>query len=217
MNLLRLKEELSFYVKNTSQFEEYFEDWINDAVLEIASDFELPELKLREPATLNTTESNWLYDLPATYHKKVFKCRNSRGDRLTVGRRIQTIEELDYDHDETDDYVTTIAVEAGQIAIFPMADDTLSLWYYRLPVAMTDDDDTPDGIPSMFHERVILPKVIIKNSAILQDLTLQYPPEYFRRMYSEGLYGSPAGDVGMINYLAKSKGMKRHGGSDPLP
>jgi hypothetical protein len=216
MNFLRLKEELALIVKSTF-LEEYYEDWINDAVLEIASDFELPKLKLKEPATLTTTTSDWLYDLPSTYHKKVFKCRNSNGDRITVGRRIQTIEELDYDHDETDDYITTIAVEDDKIAVYPMANDTLSLWYYRLPVDMSDDDDEPDGIPSAFHERVILPKIIIKHCTITQDLTLQYPPEYYRRMYSEGLYGDRAGNVGMINYFAKSKGFKRHGGNDPLP
>jgi hypothetical protein len=292
MNLLRLKEELSLIVRDSS-LEDFYDNWINDAVLEIAADFELPDLKLKTPTTLSTvdftsaavtfltadnsinatgigtgitvgdnstdvilvsgasesanntkftvttattgklivTETvtaetagntvsityNWLHDLPATYHKKVFKCRNSNGDKITVGRRIQTIEEVDYDHDETDDYVTTIAVEADKIAIFPKAVDTLYLWFYRLPVDMTEDDDVPDGIPSAYHERVILPKVIIKNSAILQDLTLQYPPEYFRNLYSEGLYGRRGGDVGMINYLAKSKGFKRHGGVDPLP
>jgi len=292
MNLLRLEDELSLIVKD-SRFEDYFKTWLNDAILEIASDFELPDLKLKTPTSLSTvdfssaavsfltadnsinatdigaditvgdlatdvilvsgasesanntkftvetatddklivTETvtaetagntvsinyNWLLDLPATYHKKLFKCRNSNGDKITVGRRIQTIEEVDYDHDETGDYVTTIAVEADKIAIFPKAVDTLYLWFYRLPVDMTEDDDVPDGIPSAYHERVILPKVIIKNSAILQDLTLQYPPEYFRNLYSEGLYGRRGGDVGMINYLAKSKGFKRHGGADPLP
>ena len=292
MNLLRLKDELSLMVRDAS-LEDYFENWINDAVLEIASDFELPDLKLKTPTILSTidftssavtfatadnsiaatdigvditvgdnstdvilvsgasesanntkftvttatddklivTETvtaetagntvsinyNWLHNLPATYHKKVFKCRNSEGTQLTVGRRIQTIEELDYDHDETDDYVTNIAVEADKIAIFPKAVDTLYLWFYRLPVSMTEDDDTPDGIPTAYHERVIIPKIVIKNSAILQDLTLQYPPKYFRNLYKEGLYGSPGGDVGMINYLAKSRGFKRHGGADPLP
>jgi len=292
MNLLRLQEELALMVKD-STFENYYTTWLNDAILEIASDFELPDLKLKTPTTLSTidftsasvtfetadnsinatnigasitvgdnstdvilvsgadesanntkftvttatddklivsetvTEEaagntinityNWLLDLPATYHKKVFKCRNSNGDRITVGRRIQTIEEIDYDHDETGDYVTNIAVEGDKIAIFPKAVDTLYLWFYRLPVDMSDDADEPDGIPSAYHERVITPKLIIKNSAILQDLTIQYPPEYFHRKYSEGLYGSRAGDVGMINYFAKSKGLKRHGGRDPLP
>ena len=216
MNLERLQEELALMVRDSTH-EDFYTDWINDAVLEIASDFELPGLKLKEPASLETTESDWLYDLPATYHKKVFKCRNSNGDEITVGRRIQTIEEIDYDHDETDDYVTTIAVEAGQIAIFPMAEDTLSLWFYRLPVDMSESTDEPDGIPAAYHERVIIPKIIIKESAVLQDLTIQFPPNYFQQMYSNGLYGSAAGDVGMINYFAKSKGFKKHGGRDPLP
>jgi len=69
MNLERLEEELALMTRD-STLEDYYTDWLNDAVLEIASDFELPDLKLKEPASLSTTESDWLYDLPATFHRK---------------------------------------------------------------------------------------------------------------------------------------------------
>ena len=292
MKLSRLLDELALIVKDPSM-EVFFRDWINDAVLEIAADFELPDLCLKEPTTLSTVDFSssavtfdttdnsiaatdigtgitvgdnstdvmiisgasesgnnstftaetvtddkvivtetvtdespgntvsinysWLLDMPATYHKKVFKCRNSNGDAIEVKRRIKRIEELDYNHDETDDYVTEVAVEGNKIAIYPKAVDTLYLWFYRLPVNMDDDDDEPDGIPSMFHERVIIPRVVLKNISILQGVIPQFNPEYWQNKCKEGLYGNRWGDVGMINYFAKSKGIKRHGGADPLP
>lgn len=215
MNFERLKDELELAVQDTS-LHTYFDDWINDAVKEIAHDFELPALKLKSPTTLATTESNWLYDMPSTYHKKVFKCRNSEGYSIQVYDDIEEIEVIDYSHADTGADVTNIAVEDGQIAIYPKAVDTLSLWFYRLPVDMTQDDDEPDGIPTAYAERVIIPKVLVKNYRLLTDMTMQNPHrsiEYWDNRYKEGLYGTPGGDIGMIHYFAKLKGVKVGSGS----
>jgi len=219
MNLERLQNELNLIVADES-LEPYFTDWLNDAILELASDFELPKLRLKEPTTLEVTTSNWLYDMPAIYHKHVIKCRNSNGDQLFVNKNIQTIESLDLDHDETGDYVQGFAVEDNKLVIYPKANDTLSLWFYRLPVDMVALTSEPDGIPASYHERVILPKVIIKNFQLLLDMTVNPPHQsllYWQNKYSEGLYGRPGGDVGMINYFMKSKSIRKHGGRDPLP
>lgn len=215
MNFGRLKEELALQVRDSS-LQGYFEDWINDAVLEIASDFDLPDLKLKTPTTLATTTANWLYDMPATYHKKPFKCRNSEGYSLTIYKEIDEIEVRDYSHADTGDYVQMLAIEDGQAAIYPKANDTLSLWYYRLPVEMVDDDDEPDGIPSQFAERVIISKVLVKNFRILTDMTLKQPHQsiqYWDNRYKEGLYGIPGGDIGMIHYFAGLKGVRVGGGA----
>ena len=55
MKLSRLLDELALIVKDPSM-EVFFRDWINDAVLEIAADFELPDLCLKEPTTLSTVD-----------------------------------------------------------------------------------------------------------------------------------------------------------------
>lgn len=214
MNFARLKEELMLAVHD---LEDYHGDWINDAVLEIASDFDLPDLKLKTPASLSVTVAGgWLYDMPATYHKKAFKCRNSGGYTLTVKSEIADIEAIDYTHTDTGDSVTTIAIEDSQIAVYPLAADTLSLWYYRKPVAMTLDSDVPDGIPAAYAERVILSKVIVKNFRLLSDMSLNQPHrslQYWDNRYREALFGVPGGDIGMINYFAKIKGVRVGGGS----
>lgn len=223
MNLTRLTAELALYIRD-DVLEAYSTSWLNDAILEIASDFELPDLRLREPTALTTTTANWLYSLPATYHKKLFKVRNENYDQLSICRDIQTIESIDYDHDETGDSVTNIAIEGvndtAKIAIYPKANDTLYLWYYRLPVSMSAGTDEPDGIPPEYHERVIIPKVIAKNYRNLTDMAVKQTHQsimYWEKKYKTGLYGEPGGDIGMINYFAKNKGVRKHGGRDPLP
>jgi len=213
MNFGRLKSELTLAVEDHA---DYAGQWINDAVLEIASDFDLPDLKLKTPATLTTTNSDWLYDMPATYHKKAFKCRNSLGYTLTVKTDIQDIENLDWEHTSSGDDVTTIAIEDGKIAVYPIATDTLYLWYFRKPVDMVNDSDVPDGIPAAYVERVILSKVMVKNYRLLTDMAINNPHQsiqYWDNRYREALYGIPGGDIGMINYLAKIKGVKVGGGS----
>lgn len=210
MNFERLKEELALAVHD-SNLETYFESWINDAVREIATDFDLPDLRLKTPATLSTTTSNWLYDMPSTYHKKCFKCRNSTGTPIRISNDIQDIEALDYSHADTGDNVQCVAIEGDNIAIYPKANDTLSLWYFRLPVDMSADTDEPDGIPPQFAERVIISKVIVKNFRLLTDMTLNNPHQsiqYWDARYREGLYGVPGGDIGMIHYFAKLKGVR---------
>lgn len=218
MTLSELKDELRS-LGVVGSYSSSFTGWLNDAVLEIASDFELPKLKLRESTSLTTTTSDWIYDLPATYHKKVFKCRNEDYTQIKIAREIDYIDQIDHDHDETGDSVSDVAVEGGQIAIYPKANDTLYLWFYRLPVSMSATTDEPDGIPSSYHTRVIIPKVIIKNFLLIGGTgeLLFNDIGYWQARYRAGLYGESGGDVGMINFFAKSKGVKRHGGRDPLP
>jgi hypothetical protein len=157
------------------------------------------------------------------YQKKLFKVltNNWDGEDVSIFRSFRPIEEQDYDHDDTGDYVESIGVEDKQIATYPMSDDVLQMWFYRRPVDMSADSDLPDGIPEDYHRRVILPKVGLQNFEIIQTMALNAPQatlKYWHDKYEEGLYGTPRGDVGMIRYLAKFKGgPKVRGGRDPIP
>ncbi len=157
------------------------------------------------------------------YQKKLFKVLSQDWDgaEVTLYNSFRAIEEEDYDHDDTGDYVEAVGVEDKQIAIYPMAADVLQMWFYRRPVDMESDHDVPDGIPEEFHRRVILPKIGLQNFEIIQNMALNEPQRtllYWQKKYEEGLYGTPRGDVGMINFLAKYKGLpKIHGGKNPIP
>lgn len=220
MNLEALEQELHTIVQDAS-LRPYFRDWLNQAVEEIAADFHLPGLKLLEPWPLPVHAGQWLYDLPENYHKGLFRVAGGPDWRpVVLMRTMADLDGLDLDHDETGDRVLRVAVEAGKLGVFPKADDTLWLWYYRKPVPMERPQDEPDGIPPAFRYRVLVSKVVIRNFKLLQDLMTQPPHQsltWWLEEYKAGLFGSPRGDIGMLNFFAREKGPRRHGGRDPLP
>lgn len=219
MNLNELETQLALYILDDSLYVN-FKGWINNAILEIANDFTLPALRLKSPTTLTVTESNWLYDLPSTYQKKVFKCYDSNWDKVTIKRSLDDIDELDIDHDDTGDHVTHVAVRDSQIGIYPMAAESINLWFYEKPTDLDVGTDEPTCIPKQYHDRVIIPKIVIKAYHLLIDMSSQPPHQslaWWMAKYRAGLYGEQGGDIGMLNVLARDKGVKRTGGRDPLP
>jgi hypothetical protein len=107
-----------------------------------------------------------------------------------------------------------------KLGVYPLANDTLYLWYYQKPDPLLDDGDSPRWMPEAYHYRVIVPKIIIKNFQLLQDLIKDAPHQslaYWEEQYRKGLYGEPRGDIGLINFLARCKKPRRHGGRNPLP
>lgn len=276
MNLLELEEYLSDIV-SFRPLATKAKGWINQAVFEIASDFELPSLRIRTPLVYHTSVSQFLYDLPisapdawvsgqsyalndkvlagsdtyicilahtsgvltqpptgvnyltvwklliegtALYHKRMIKCRNSEMDLLSLYYDMHQIDSIDPFHDNTDTLVSSVAVEENQFEIYPMADDELEMWFYRRPVNMVNPGDSPDGVPPEYHRRVIIPKVALINFEIIQNFAIKplfQNLQYWKDKYREGLYGDNAGDVGMINFFAKSRFHSRSGGRDPLP
>lgn len=219
MTLAELEATLALYVQDDS-LATYFKEWINIAVYEIANDFHLPALRLNEPTSLTVTESNWLYDLPDTYMKKLFKCYDSNWDKITIKRSLDDLDSQNIEHDETADHVTHVAVRDTKIGIYPMAAEDIKLWFYKKPTDLSASTDELTCIPKQYHSRVIVPKVIIKSYHLLMDLAVNPPHQslaWWMEEYRAGLYGEPGGDIGMINALARDKGVKRHGGKCPLP
>lgn len=218
MNLGEIKTELELHVRD-AQLSAYFTTWTNDAVYEIANDFSLPALKLEEPTTKTVTESAWLYDMPNTYMKNLYKCYDSDWNKITIKRDLGDIDTIDIDHDETGDNVTTVAVRNSRLGIYPMAAETINLWFYKKPTDLVDDEDEPDCIPKQYHRRVIIPKVVVLNYQLLLDMTVNPPHkslQWWTDKYHAGLYGDGS-DIGMINCFARDKKPKRHGGKNPLP
>ncbi len=218
MNLGDINEELNIIVNDRS-LAAHFTRWVNNGVIEVASDFDLPALRLNEPVTITTTEDDWLYDMPASYLKKLYKCKDGDWNDVTIERDLDFIDDIDIDHDTTGSNVTNVATRDVQIGIYPKAADTLKAWYYERPTTLEDSDDVPDCIPGAYHYRVLIPKIVIINFELLQDMAVNSPHkslEYWHGKYHAGLYGDGS-QIGLINHLARDRGVRRHGGADPLP
>jgi hypothetical protein len=218
VTLGELETELALYVQDDS-LETNFKSWINNAVYEIANDFFLPSLRLNEPVSLTVTESNWLYDVPTSYMKKLFKCYDSNWDKVTIKRSLDDLDELDIDHDDTGDHVTHISVRDTKIGIYPMAAEDIKLWFYKKPTDLSGDSDELTCIPAQYHSRVVISKVIIKSYHLLIDMSTN-PPEksltWWKANYHGGLFGDGS-DIGMLNVFARDRKPRRHGGINPLP
>lgn len=218
MNLGELEAELALYVQD-DDIATHFKAWINNAVTEIANDFSLPALKLKESVDLVCTESDWLYDMDSSYMKKLYKCYDSNYNKITIKSRLGEIDDLDVEHSDTGSNITHVAVRDTQIGVYPMADETIKLWYFKKPTDLVSDSDELTCIPKQYHDRVIIPKIIVKAYHLLMDLSSQPPHQslsWWVAKYRAGLYGEVGGDIGMINVLARERKPIRHGGRDPI-
>lgn len=219
MTLEELRVELALIMeeKGLNAYATYFTSWINSAVLGIANEFVLPALRLKDPVSLTVTESNWLYDLPASYMKKLYKCYDSNWDKVTIKRSLDDLDELDIDHDDTGDHVTHVAVRDTQIGIYPMAAENIKLWYYEKPTDLVNPSDILTCIPAQCQHAVIISKIILKNIHLFSDKTMERDIVWWSARYKAGLFGEPGGDIGMLNVFARDKKPRRHGGRQSLP
>jgi hypothetical protein len=226
MTLKELEEEIGIIV-NDASLAEYYKRWINEAVLAIAEDLALPALRLTNPATVTITSDAWEFPVPDNFQKQLFRAGVFTGTPsagtyypLHIAKRgFDTLNDLDPAHTQTDTHPWQIAIQHHSIGVFPKADDTLYLWYFKKPTLLSKPNDVPTCIPDAYHPRVIIPKVIIKNFRALQDMVIQPPHQsiqFWQNEYKAGLYGERYGDVGLVNVLAREKPPRRHGGHDPI-
>ena len=221
MNLTQLQDELRI-VLNDPLVQSHFTTWLNEAVVELAYEYELPGLRLKLPGTLATTTANWQYLMSAvtppttgfTYMKNVFRVTNSDNEQgLRISRDTQVIDLIDPDHDETGTSVYRLAVEDdtddATVSVYPKANDTLNLWYYRQPVAMSATTDVPDGIPAAFHRSVLIPKVVLKAMRLYPEFARDNAADntnalrWWTGQLNAGLYGNGY-QIGMVDALRKS-------------
>lgn len=206
-----------------------FTQKLNDTLLELAGDFELPALKLLDPVPLTVDSSKWLWPMPDNFHKKLFRVANSGvtpWGHVHIHRDIEDLTRRNMAHDTTGDHVTGVATAMqGKgwvlgVGPLPIAQEVLQLWYYRKPAILEKPDDVPDCIPPEYHYRVIVVTTVLKNFRLFTDAIEDGPMKsvtYWESLYRKGLYGDPGGDIGLINYIAKLKGgPRRTGGRDPV-
>ena len=228
MNLGAMEAALAEVVKD-SNLALSFDQKLNDTILELAGDFELPALVLLDPVPLTVDSSKWIWPMPDSFHKELFRVANGSvtpWSHVHIHRDIEGLTRRDMAHATTGDHVTGVATAMQGtdwvlgIHPLPLAQETLQLWYYRKPAILTDPADVPDCIPPDYHYRVIVVKTVIRNFRLFTDAIEDGPMKslaYWEQLYRKGLYGEPGGDIGLINYIAKLRGgPRRTGGRDPV-
>jgi hypothetical protein len=220
MKLAQMEDEL-YRIIRSSDLRPFLAAWINTAILEIATEFELATLKLVDPEPVTVDTSQWLWPLPADFHKKLFRAEWFDGDGHP--RHIRVRSHIDYlsgrDHNRIAEHVHEVAETIeGQnhlLGVYPKASQILYLWYYRLPAVLKKGDDQCDCIPHSLQHRVIYPRVIIRNYPILVDQVVDFPISAGPLQYWETQ--KERADLDLKNFLAKVYNKpRRHGGRDPI-
>ena len=203
--------------------------WINQCMLELAGSYEIPLLRLRQPATLTTTTSDWLYDLSEATHvlgyeymKKCFRvASSSQTNGFPIERDLQAFDDADSTgystaHTDTGTAVQRVAVENGQLGIYPMSSDSLSLWFYRLPQTVEDADDEMEIPESGFHYSLLVPMVVLRAFRVYPELVSDNPNDNSRALQlwtarrNAGLYGDGS-QIGWVSKLHSQRGVHVRG------
>jgi hypothetical protein len=164
-----------------------------------------------------STNAKWrpLYSTNLTYHKKVTGARsyNNYWEVIPVSYEMAIIENLDGQHHDTGDTVEQIAVEHKFMGSYPRVNDVVSMYFYRQPVPMSRLNDIPDGLDDEFHCDVLIPRVVVRNFRIINQMAIRPLLQnltYWEKVQTEG-------EEKMKLKLVKSKAIEKRGGSDPLP
>ena len=224
---LETMEALLHSITRDASLKPFYAGWLNDALFELALDYEFPTLKKLLPETVSVDDSTWIWPMPADYHKKLTRCAfidtDGRQKKVNVYDRR---EDLEYrDHTQTGLNVTAVAVAQQEelfkllIAPLPTAPVDLLIWYYQKPTTMVAPTDTAACIPPEYHERVLIPRVMIKNYENLVDQVANpnfQGLSYWKAKESAGLHGDET-CIGLLNHFNKSQGPpRRTGGRDPV-
>lgn len=142
---------------------DFIGSFINQGVYEIAGGMQsslldvitppLPELFAIE--TINTELDVAYVDMPSTFHRGLQLVASSTGSEIDIAHSLITFTET-YPLLDRVGSISEV-VEHGNKLYYqgiPTTSETLTLHFYRKPVTMVDDDDTPDGIPE--HLQTVL-------------------------------------------------------------
>lgn len=142
---------------------------INKAVTEIAGGIRLPNGQTSSPlpelysSGTVATDTVAYKSLPATYQRNIFLIADNGGDRIAPPKGgdyysfmlfLNSIQEKDLTETGS---IYAVCVRGTNLYYqgIPSSSENLTVHFYRKPVDMSDNTDTPDGIPTQFQERVV--------------------------------------------------------------
>jgi hypothetical protein len=158
-----LKSELISRVEEVVQDPSYTQDeilgYLNEGLVDVAAVVKLPDLLTNDTVTTATDAAS--VSLPSDYHRGLFQVYSvTREHLIKEGRRLEDAKRFFSRHPGLDRIgdVFDVAVSGKKLwyQAIPDAQETLRLFYYRLPNQMTSGEDTePDGIPPSFHTMLV--------------------------------------------------------------
>jgi hypothetical protein len=153
-------------------------DLINQGVSEIAGGMQstlgdwitppLPELFAID--TVATDLTYGYVEMPETYQRSLQLVVSASGKEISIANSFINFTETYPTLDKKGGI--SEAIENGNMLYYqriPSVSETLTLHFYRLPVAMTEDDDTPDGIPEHLQMSLLSNYAAWKSFELIED------------------------------------------------
>lgn len=198
---------------------------INNAVSMIAggvrtSEGMSPPLPDLYSSAVVETTVNAYASLPATYQRHVFYIADPNSDQIAPPRGGDYYSFLLFLKQTTKKdlsgigSVTEVAVKGNRLYYqgIPATAKSLTVHFYRKSVDMSDDDDTPDGIPDHLQRRLIVNYVAkeIYGEAVKKDKTTIEKANYHTTEFFSAMQD-------LIDFIGTDKEPMYCGNSDTLP
>ncbi len=167
MNLGQLKDEVIVAISDTS-FNDSLDEWINNSVEQIIDDANVPGFK--EILSVDTVLGAASTVLGATCSGRILYVGTATAELAGGVVTLEHLMKMYPGMTEVGD-VEYIAVEGNTLYYqgIPSTVSTLMLLHRRKPIAMVEDSNEPEGIPSHLHLNVIVPKVAILGFDRIED------------------------------------------------
>lgn len=176
MTLTQLRESIREVLQDSSYTDVTLTSKINSAIQKIAAGVRLSNGQISPPlpdlyayGTVTTSTSLPYVSLPATYQRNVFMVYDSSGNAINppagggysaFALFMQQVSDLRLTEAGSVYRVATKGTKLYYQGI-PAVAETIGLHFYRKPVDMDDDTDTPDGIPDHLQEDLIKHRVLM--------------------------------------------------------
>lgn len=160
--LLQIVNAIQRILDDPAYTDEMVVDQINASVTSIAAGIRMPDDQISPPLpdlyaydSVNTSITLPYVSLPITYQRQVFKVYDDSmnvilppkgGDYYAFARFMQQVNNLNLAETGT---IYLVCIKGSKLYYqgIPSVATFIGLHFYRKPVAMALDDDTPDGIP----------------------------------------------------------------------
>ncbi len=150
----------------------------------------LPELFTISKVTTSITSAS--VDMPADFQRSLQFAIKANGSEVDIAHSFITFI-------ETNPSLTKVGpisevIEHGKKLYYlniPKASEEVTLHYYRMPVAMVNDDSEPDGLPEHLHVALLVNFAAWKANEFIEDglegetpNTLKYKEFFFAALYT---------------------------------
>jgi len=163
--LLQLRTLVSTIIQDDAFTGDMIDSYLNDGVNEIAAGMQstlgdsitppLPELFAIDTVDTDTVDA--YVPMPATFGRKLQFVAGSNGVEIDICNSMIEFSESSPLMDR-DGAVVEVVEYGGNLYYqgIPTVMDELTVHFYRFPVEMSADSDTPDGIPLSFQKKLLV-------------------------------------------------------------